>query len=243
MAQVKGELERRPRRFYATAASAEIEGGWGVKLDGKPLRTPARKILALPTQPLAQAVADEWQTQGEHIDFAGMHLFRLANVAIDRTPETREAMADEAARYAATDLLCHLAEAPQSLRAQQDAAWAPLRAWASETLGVHLRAVEGILALDQPAASLQAVKTHARSLDDFRLTALVHAVALFGSAVLALAVERQRISADEAHALSRIDEAFQARQWGEDAEAVERAGLRLEEARALDRWFAALTGS
>lgn len=240
MAQVKGELERRPRRFYKDAGFAAAEGGWGVQLDGKPLRTPAKKLLVLPTEALARAIAAEWQGQAEHIDFSYMHGFRLANVAIDRTPETRAELAAEAARYAGTDLVCHLADAPQELRREQEEAWTPLRDWAAQALGVQLKPAEGILAQDQPAESIEAVRSHALSLDDFRLTALVHAVAMFGSAVLGLAVERGRIAAVEAHRLARIDEAFQARVWGEDAEAATRAGHRLEEARAIDAWFAAL---
>lgn len=237
---VKGEIDQRPRRFYETVAVSREATGWGVTLDGKALRTPEKNGLIFPTEALAAAIADEWRAQIERIDLQSMFNTRLANVAIDRTPVARAELAVEAARYAETDLVCHLAEAPAKLRERQEAAWGPLRAWAEE-FGVRLAPVTGILAARQPAASVEAMRGHAASLDDFRLTGLVHAVALFGSAVLGLAVERGRLSAADAFELSRIDEAFQASQWGEDAEAVRRTERTRAEARALDQWFGALT--
>jgi len=240
MAQVKGELERRPRRFYKEVGVVPAGGGWGVQLDGKPLRTPAKKMFVLPTEALAGAIAAEWDAQAEHIDFSYMHAFRLANVALDRTPEVRAEMAAEVSKYAGTDLLCHLADAPQELIRLQDRAWTPLRDWAGDALGVKLETTAGILPREQPAGSLEAAEKHAASLDDFRLTGLLQAISMFGSAVLGLAVERGRVSAIEAHELARVDETYQAGLWGEDAEAATRAGHKRDEAAALDAWFAAL---
>jgi chaperone required for assembly of F1-ATPase len=240
MNPAKGEIDRRPRRFYENAGVAPSEGGWAVSLDGKPLHTPARRALALPTEALAELVAGEWRAQADRIDFATMHANRLANVALDRTPETRAELAVEASRYAETDLVSHLADRPDALRQRQEAAWAPLRAWADETLGVRLIPVTGIIAAPQPQASIEAVRRHAEGLDDFRLTALVHAVAMFGSAVIGLAVERRRLTAVEGHEASLVDEAFQASLWGEDAEAVRRRNVIREEAKTLDLWFDAL---
>jgi chaperone required for assembly of F1-ATPase len=239
---LKGEIDQRPRKFYQAAGVRQVEGGWQVELDGKPIRTGTKAGLVVPTLKLAEALAEEWNAQVERIDFASMWLTRLANVAIDRTPGTRAELVAEAARYAETDLVCHLADRPDSLRAEQEAAWAPLRAWAADAHGVRLTPVTGIMAARQPEASLEAMRDHAGSLDDFRLTGLVYGVGLMGSAVLGLAVERRRLSAVEAHEVSRVDEIFQARQWGEDAEAQKRVEGARVEARALDRWFDALDG-
>ena len=237
---VKGEIDQRPRRFYKEVSTAKGEAGWGVMLDGRPLRTPEKNLLTFPTETLANVIADEWRAQAERIDLQSMFNTRLDNVAIDRTPGARAELAVEAARYAETDLVCHLAEGPAVLRDRQEAAWAPLREWAAEALGVSLQPVAGIVAKAQPGDSLEAVRRHAGGLDDFRLSGLLHGVGLLGSAVLGLAVERGRISAAEAYELSRIDEAFQAAQWGEDAEAVQRADRHRAEARALDLWFEAI---
>ncbi len=237
---VKGEIDQRPKRFYRDVGVVGAGDNWAVHLDGRPVRTPQDKALVLPTEALANVIADEWRAQTERIDLHSMFNTRLANVVIDRTPATRAELVRESARYAATDLVCHLAEAPVALRKRQEAGWAPMRDWAAQVMGVKLFAVEGVMAIAQPEASAEALRVHASMLDDYRLTALVHAVALLGSAVLGLAVERRRITAVEAFELHRIDEAFQAEQWGEDAEAVRRTDRTRAEARALDLWLDAL---
>ncbi len=239
MKGVKGEIDQRPVRFYKDVAVAPAGGKWAVTLDGRTLKTPAKLPLHLPSQKLADVIADEWRAQGERIDLQSMFNTRLVNVVIDRTPESRTELAVEAARYAETDLVCHLS-APGELRSRQETHWRPLRDWAAETLGVRLIAVEGILPAMQPAESIEAVRRHAAALDDFRLTGLVHAVALFGSAVIGLAVEQRRVTALEAHGISRVDEDYQESQWGQDAEAARRAERLQSEAAALDTWFQAL---
>lgn len=240
MISPKGETDNRPRRFYTDVDVAEDAAGWVVRLDTRPLRTPGTKPLAAPTAQLAELLASEWRAQGERIDFASMPAMRLMNVVIDRTPGARAELALEVARYAGTDLVCYLATDPRELVARQEAAWAPLRAWAHETIGANLNHVRGIVPVAQPDASLEAVRAHAAKLDDYRLTALVHGVTLYGSAVLGLAVERGRLSALEAYEVSRVDETFQAERWGADDEALSRAEVGRAEARMLDAWFAAL---
>ena len=229
-----------PKRFYKMASASEGPTGFTVKLDGRPIKTPAKSTLTLPTQALASAIADEWQAQGETLDLQGMTLTRLSNVALDRTPDTRDELAEELARYAGTDVTCYLAEAPAELRARQDAAWQPWREWAGKELGVVLVPVVGLIASPQPEASLATVRSHALGLDDFRLTALTWGCSLFGSAVLALAVERSALKAEAALAASCVDEDWQIEQWGEDEEAQQVRANRQREANALQLWFDAL---
>lgn len=242
---VKGEIDQRPKRFYkdvAVVADGDGDGdAWRVTLDGKALRTPNGNALILPTEALANVIADEWRAQGERIDILSMYNTRLAHVAIDRAGSVAEEMAAEAAKYAETDLVSHLAETPATLRDRQQASWGPLRQWAGDEMGVRLKPVEGIMAQAQPEESLEAMRKHALAIDAYRLAGLVHGVALLGSAVLGLAVERGRISAAEAYELSRIDEQFQIERWGEDDEALRRIERHRQEARALDLWFKALS--
>lgn len=230
----------RPKRFYKQAGIAQTDTGFAVELDGRAIKTPAKAALTLPTEALAQAIAAEWDAQGESLDLPSMTLTRLANVALDRTPETRADLADELARYAGTDVTCYLAEAPTELRERQEAAWKPWRDWAGQELSVVLVPVIGLMASPQPQASLEAVRTHALGLDDFRLTALTWACSLLGSAVLALAVERGQLSATEALTASVVDEDWQIEQWGEDEEARQVRAARAEDARALQLWFESL---
>lgn len=229
-----------PKRFYKICTVSERDHGWQVLLDGRSVKTPARAELILPCRALADAIAEEWNAQGDHINIARMHLMRLANVAIDRVPETREEMAEELARYCETDLTCHLAEGPQELVRREEAAWAPVRDWAGNSLGVSLVAVEGIVASPQPGSSLEAARKHAMGLDDFRLVGLLFACGLYGSALLALAVEQGMISAEDALLRARVDEIYQAEEWGEDEEAKARLVHLEEQVKALGAWFSLL---
>jgi len=231
----------RPKRFYKVVTTEPAEGGgWQILLDGRSIKTPARALLRLPTEGLAEAVAEEWADQKTHIDLAAMHLTRLANVAIDRTPETRDEMAEEIARYCETDLLCHIAEDPYELALLEEARWGPVRDWAGDTLGVILVTTEGITAVPQPDASIEAARAYALSLDDFRLTGLVFACGLYGSALLALAVTHGTLDTETAFSLSRLDEDWQAERWGEDEEAAAARETRRLESVALGEWLEGL---
>jgi chaperone required for assembly of F1-ATPase len=236
---VKGEIDQRPKRFYTNVSVTPVTTGWTVLLDERALRSPAGLPFIVPTLELAETIAAEWRAQGERIDLATMFNTRQAYGVLDRPEEAAAVLANDVARYAETDLVCYLAERPAVLRDRQEAAWAPLREWA-EGLGVSLTPCVGIMPRPQAAASLEAARAHAASLDRFRLAGLAHGVALFGSSVLGLAVERGRLTAADAYELSRIDEAYQATQWGEDAEAARRTEGARAEARALDKLFSAL---
>lgn len=232
----------RPKRFYKDVTAEPAEGGgWQVLLDGRSIKTPGRSLLRLPTQSLAESVAEEWAEQKTHIDLVSMHLTRLANVAIDRVPELREEMAEEVARYCETDLLCHIAEEPYELVLLQEARWAPVRDWAADTLGVILMTTEGVIAVPQPGASLNAARDYALSLDNFRLTALVYACGLYGSALLSMALVEGMLTAGTAFALSRLDEEWQIERWGEDEEARQATEARRVEVDALGVWLEGLS--
>lgn len=234
------ESEERLKRFWAAVDVVEEKGGWAVTLDGRTPKTPAHARLVLPTGAAARLVADEWAAQGEFIDPATMPATRLASTAIDRVSRVREAVADEIAAFSGSDLLCYLAEHPTALVVEQVRDWTPWRDWAALELGVVLEPAEGICHRAQDPAAIARVRDLALRLDDFALTGLAMATPLLGSAVLALALQRGRLSGEAAFDLSRLDEAFQERQWGVDAEAAERTAARRAEAGLLERWFKAL---
>ncbi|MEZ5947164.1 MAG: ATP12 family protein [Hyphomonas sp.] len=230
----------KPKRFYKQAAAEQMPGGWTVALDGRTIKTPARTAFLLPSERMAKSIAAEWNGQGDRIDLARMHLTRLANVAIDRTPELREEMADELARYCETDLLCHLAEGPEDLVERQERYWSPVRDWAGQELDVFLVPVEGVVASPQPDASLEAARRIVLDMDDFMMTGTLYACGLYGSALLALAVAEGQLGAEDAFELSRLDEVWQNEQWGEDAEAKIATEARRKESTALETWMRAL---
>lgn len=225
------------RRVYSTVSVEPVGGGFEIRLDGKPLRTPAKRVLRLPTQALAEAIAGEWREQGQDLRPLDMHLTRLACTAADRVAADRQAVIDAVAAYAETDLLCHRATAPRSLAERQAACWQPLLDWASSTFGATLAVTEGIVPQPQPADGLAAIRAAVARLDDLSLTAARDATALLGSVILALAVHAGRIDAAEAMDLSQLDEDFQSDRWGEDREAAARRRAILVELTATERFL------
>jgi chaperone required for assembly of F1-ATPase len=238
------ESEERLKRFWTAVdvkeGKAAQGSAWAVTLDGRTPKTPAHAQLVLPTEAAARLVADEWAAQGEFIDPGTMPATRLASTAIDRVRQAREPVADEVAAFAGSDLVCYLADHPTALAVEQAREWTPWRDWAALELGVVLEAAEGIIHRQQDPAAMARVRELALRLDDFALTGLATATPLLGSAVLALAVQRGALSGEAAFDLSRLDEAFQERQWGVDEEAAARTAARRAEAVLLERWFRAL---
>ncbi|MBP7243012.1 ATP12 family chaperone protein [Amaricoccus sp.] len=217
------------RRFWTDVAVAEEPDGFGVRLDGKPLMTPAGRRLAAPTRAAAEAVAQEWSAVEGAVRPEAMPYTRAVNVAIDRVAAAREAVAVQIAAYGESDLVCYRASDPEALRRRQAAAWDPVLAWAEDRLGARLVPVEGILHHAQPQASLDALRDAVGTEDAFALTALHELATLSGSLLLALAVRHGALPAEEAWTLARLDETWQAELWGEDAEAAEVAARRRED--------------
>lgn len=215
------------KRFWKTVAVTVADaGGWSVRLDGRPLSAPAsRAPLMLPTRPLAEAIAREWQEQEDVVRPAAMPMTRFANTAQDRVAVNFAAVADTVAAYAGTDLLCYRADAPAELVARQAAAWDPLLDWAASEFGARLRTTAGVVPVAQTRDTLERLAAEVARGSAWRLTALHDLVALSGSLVIGLAVERDVRSPAEAWAISRVDEDWQVSQWGRDAEAEAAAEL------------------
>ncbi|WPY93937.1 ATP12 family protein [Limimaricola variabilis] len=218
--------EWKAKRFWKQASATQADGGWQVLLDGRPVRTPAKAALLLPTQALAEAVAAEWGAQEERIDPRAMPATRTANSAIDKLALQREEVAEMLASYGGSDMLCYRAETPAELAARQAAEWDPLLDWAETAYGARLRPTAGIMPVTQDAAALERLAAPVREMEPFALAAFHDLVALSGSLVLALAVVADRLDPEEAWRLSRIDEEWQIEQWGEDEEAEAMAQVK-----------------
>ncbi|WP_170167103.1 ATP12 family chaperone protein [Paracoccus methylarcula] len=219
--------EWKARRFWKAAGTRPANDGWEILLDERPLRTPGKQPLILPTKALAQAIAAEWDAQTEIIDPNAMPLTRAANSAIEKIRPQFADVAAMLAEYGGTDLLCYRAEQPEELLRMQAEGWDPLIDWAATELRAPLRITHGIVPVRQPDDSLARLRAEMDMLDSFGLMALHDLVTLPGSLVLGLAVLRGRLSAEDAHRLSRIDETWQSSQWGRDEEAEAAAGNRL----------------
>lgn len=209
------------KRFWKTASAEACDGGFTVKLDGRAVKTPAKAPFVLPTLAMAEAAAAEWDAQQGEVRPETMPVTRAANSAIDKLTRQFDEVVELIAAYGASDLLCYRAEGPQPLVDRQSAGWDPILSWATTDLGASLRVTTGIVHVDQPAETLDRLKALTAGFNTFRLAAFHDLVAISGSLVLGLAVARGRLTADEAFALSRIDEAWQAELWGVDEEAAE----------------------
>ena len=240
LTRAKPDAVQRPRRFYETADAAPVDTGFGVLLDGRPVKTPAGARLVLPTAAVAGLVAAEWASQGEHLIIEDMPATRLAYTAIDRAPVAREEVAAEIVGRIGADALCYFADGPDALLQREVAAWGPLLDWAEAELGLQLVRVSGLIHRPQPPQTLERARTLALELSDFGLTGLVNAAGLYGSAILAFSVQGGRLGGEEAFDLSRLDEAFQEERWGIDEEAAHRTARLRHEAVVLDGWFEAL---
>lgn len=217
------------KRFYKEVAVAPADGGFAVLLDGRPVKTPARNTLALPTEELAAAIAAEWRRQGGEIIATSMPLLRLANSVIDGVIAKRDEVVDAVMRFADNDLLCYRAHQPPDLVARQSAGWDPWLDWARRRHGANMTVAEGFNHVDQTPDALMALRQAAAALDPFALGALHVIASITGSLVLALAVADNAANGAQVFALSRIDETYQAEKWGEDAEAAKRAALLAQE--------------
>lgn len=205
------------KRFWKDVT---VEPGNVLALDTRPVRTPAKAPLALPTARLAEAVAAEWRAVGETLDPRAMQLTGLANAAIDKIAAEPAVFARTLAAYGESDLLCYRAAEPAPLAERQAAHWDPLLAWARGRYDVHFETVTGIMHRPQPAATIARLGDAVAALDPFRLAGLFPLVTVSGSLVIALAVLEGAVTPEAAWAASRVDEDWQEELWGEDPLAV-----------------------
>ncbi len=217
------------KRVYKAVTVAEAENGFAVLLDGKTVKSPARRNLCLPNRALAEAVAAEWDAQAEAVDPRSMPLMSLVATTADRVETQRDYVIKTIADYAGSDMLCYRAEEPADLVLRQVESWDPLLDWAADALGARLRVTTGIMPIQQDGAALGAIKGVVAGYEALAMTALHEMTAISGSVVIGLAIAEGHIGAEAGVDAAQLDETFQIEQNGEDEEAMERlAGLRTD---------------
>jgi chaperone required for assembly of F1-ATPase len=221
-------------RFYKSAGVTEVAEGFAVTLDGRPVRTPARRTLAAPTRALGEALAAEWDEQAEVIDPAKMPLTRLANTIIDGVAAASRDVAAEIEKYLGSDLVCYRAESPDRLVARQSHSWDPILAFAREALGARFEITYGVRFVTQSPDAIAAARG-AIPTDPWRLGAVYTVMTLTGSALIALAFARGGVTLDDAWAAAHVDEDWNMELWGRDELALERRDARFAEMQAAAR--------
>lgn len=230
-----------PKRFYTDATSAPRDGGFAVLLDGRPVRTPAKKLLMVPSDALATALAEEWAAQKASIDPATMPLTRIVNSALDGVTGREAEVRAEIVKYAGGDLLLYRAGGPAALVARQTRHWDSIVAWAEGWIGGRFVMAEGIMPVSQPQATLDKLAAKLASADALPLAGLHVITTITGSALLALAHTASHISAEGAWAAAHVDEDYQVEMWGTDSEAEARRAHRWREMQAASRLLATFT--
>jgi chaperone required for assembly of F1-ATPase len=222
------------KRFYGSVSVVPRERLFEIALDGKPVRTPAKRPLAAPVEALAQAMAEEWQAQKEVIDPARMPLTRLANSIIDGVADRPAPVREEIVKFLGSDMLFYRADGPERLTERQAEHWDPVVRWAADALGAHFILVEGVVYAAQPPEAIAAAERAIPS-DPWRLGAVSAITTLTGSALLALALSQNAIDTETAWRAAYVDEDWQMEQWGRDKPVLERRAQRHDEMSAASR--------
>ena len=228
-----------PRRFYKTVS---VTDDLCIALDGRPVKTPAKAPLRLPTRALAEAVAAEWDAQGEKIDAASMILTKLANTAIDRVAPDRQRIEAEVLDYANSDLVCYRADRPPELVDRHTREWDPVVDWARTALDAPFEVTVGVIHKAQPETAIAAYASALSELSDFELAAFHTAMTITGSALIALMLARRAAIPEAAWIAAHVDEDYQIEQWGQDAEAQARRAARYAEFMACCRFLTLARG-
>ena len=219
------------KRFYTSAGVAETDGGFSITLDGKPIRSPSGKPIVVPTRPIADAVAAEWNAQGETIDPTTMPVTRLANSVIEGVIDRAGEVADDAAKFLGSDLLFYRAGHPDALVAREAQHWDPILFWAADALGAHFVMAEGVMHVGQPEPAIKAARA-AFPTDPWSIAALHVVTTLTGSALLALALTHRVRDEDQIWAAAHVDEDWNIEKWGVDEEVAARRAARLVDFKA-----------
>lgn len=229
--------EWKAKRFWTEASVVPCEGGFTVELDGRPVKTPLKTLLVVPTRAMAEVIAAEWDAQEGEIKPATMPVTRAANAALDKVTHQHAEVVTLLAAYGDSDLLCYRADSPQELVQRQAEAWDPLLDWAEAALGARLEPRTGVMHASQDPRALNHLSKQVHAMDPFCLTAFHDLVALTGSLVLAFAAIHERSDMATLWALSRLDEIYQQEQWGVDEEAAELSAWKESEFVAAKRFY------
>ena len=237
MSEASSSEHQRIKRFYDKAGFELTGEVFQIVLDDKAIQTPAKAPLRVPSEKLAEAIAEEWAGQGEWVEHDKMLITKLANSAIDHVESNRDAVVEDIVKYASSDLICYLAEEPQELMMRQMAQWGPVIDWLAQGLDARFQVVMGLNHVEQPPESLHRVRLAVKDFDSFSLTAVHTMTNLTGSALLTLANIAGLFDLITVWQAAHLDEDWQIAKWGEEEGAKERRERRWHEMQAADKVF------
>lgn len=214
------------KRFYKEVSVRETEGGWQVMLDTRALKTVKGGLQVVPTRALAQALADEWDSQGEKVDPATMPLRDMADYAIDIVADDPTALIDKAVQYGDTDTLLYRADPDEPLYARQQEMWEPIVTAMEARLGAKFTRISGIIHRAQSDDVLAQLRGELTGQSPFALTAIELMTHLAASLITGLSAAQTDADARALWDAASLEEDWQAEEWGRDEEAEERRAKR-----------------
>ena len=206
------------KRFYETVTVEKAEDYFTVALDGRSMRTPGMNALSLTAEKLADSIASEWRQQDNTIKPNKMPFMSLAATAIDRVAPQKMDVVKSVVAYGETDLLCYRAFEPEELVARQNHKWQPLLDWAKQAIGAELHVTGGIMPLQQPLQSINAIRDKITHYNAFDLTGLHELTVISGSVIIGLAMMEGHIDVNEGVQAAQLDSLYQLERWGDDPE-------------------------
>ncbi|XP_041061725.1 ATP synthase mitochondrial F1 complex assembly factor 2 [Carcharodon carcharias] len=204
------------KKFYQDVSISQGEGGaFEINLDRRKLKTPQGKLFTVPSEALAIAVATEWDSQLDTLQFFTMHLTTLCNTALDNpTQRTKEQLIRAALKYLDTDTVCYRVEEPPGLVELQTNEWDPVIKWIENRYNVVIGTSTSILGPNIPKESKQVFEQHFSSYNSWALVGLEYVVHQLKSVVLSLNLIDRNLNVEKAVLLSRLEEQYQIEFWG-----------------------------
>lgn len=204
-----------PKRFYRRTSILHNDGKFEITLDQRKLKTPGGNPFLVDSEPLALAVAAEWDAQKEKIQQGWMHLTALCSTAIDNPNRlTKLDLVRHILNYLDTDTVLFQSSEADELYDLQQQEWSPVLQWFCRNYDVQIDATRDIAG---PAISQETKSKLARHLCSYNFWAIhgfSFGVEAVKSVILMLCCIERHISVEKAVLLSRLEEEFQSGHWG-----------------------------
>ncbi|XP_075991635.1 ATP synthase mitochondrial F1 complex assembly factor 2 homolog l(2)k14505 [Anticarsia gemmatalis] len=203
------------KRFYRGTSVIQSDNKWEITLDHRRLKTPNGRTLAVDSEPLARAIAAEWDAQTEHIAQPTMHLTALCNTALDNPGKlTSHDIATYLLDYFSTDTLLFYSEDERELQVLQEKKWTPVLDWFEKRFNVKQEVATGLLPPPVTNDTRAVLARYLLSYNFTALSAMSFGVEALKSPILMLACVERHIEPKDAVLLARLEEEYQLMRWG-----------------------------
>lgn len=203
------------KRFYKNVALTRSNGEFEINLDQRKLKTPMGKVLRLPNEATALAIAAEWDGQTDKVKPNDMHFTKLANTVVDNpTHRSKEQIINAILEYLDSDTVCYRIDEPEDFVEVQKKFWDTIISSVEERYHVKLPVTSGLDITQVPAETKTIFRQHLMSHNEWSLTGYQFTVEAMKSFIIAIALCDGFINVEDAVYLSRLEQEFQMQKWG-----------------------------